>query len=143
MVVWLPILGMFRSVVVTLTYVRRNHVQVELAETFDVSQPTISRAITSLTGLLGRMLLLPKSVPVGGAATRTRLEGGHAVGRRSCRRGQRRKASTASLSFTSFRPSILSPSVGPSCRTGRPYQFARVTLGLARSNDRICRRRSA
>jgi hypothetical protein len=39
MVVWPPILGLFRSVVVTLTYLRRNRVQVELAETFDVSQP--------------------------------------------------------------------------------------------------------
>jgi DDE superfamily endonuclease/Helix-turn-helix of DDE superfamily endonuclease len=53
---WPPILGLFRSVVVTLTYLRRNRVQVELAETFDVSQPTISRAIAALTGVLGRML---------------------------------------------------------------------------------------
>ena len=55
-IVWPPILGLFRSVVVTLTYLRRNRVQVELAETFDVSQSTVSRAITALTGVLGRML---------------------------------------------------------------------------------------
>jgi len=55
-IMWPPILGLYKSMVVALTYLRRNRVQVELAETFDVSQPTISRAITSLTGVLGRML---------------------------------------------------------------------------------------
>ena len=53
---WPPILGLFKSVVVALTYMRRNRVQAELAETFGVSQPTISRAITGLTPLLGRAL---------------------------------------------------------------------------------------
>jgi len=50
---WPPILGLFKSVVVTLTYMRRNRVQAELAETYGVSQPTISRAITGVTPLLG------------------------------------------------------------------------------------------
>jgi DDE superfamily endonuclease len=55
--VWPPVLGLFTSVVVTLRYLRRNRVQVELAETYGVSQPTISRAITSLTPVLGRVLV--------------------------------------------------------------------------------------
>lgn len=55
--VWPPILGLLTSVVVTLTYLRRNRVQVELAETYGVSQATISRAITSLTPVLGQVLI--------------------------------------------------------------------------------------
>jgi len=51
---WPPILGLFRSVVVALTYMRRNRVQAELAETYAVSQPTISRAVTGVTPLIGR-----------------------------------------------------------------------------------------
>ncbi|MGH3839052.1 MAG: hypothetical protein ACRDSF_25645 [Pseudonocardiaceae bacterium] len=35
---------------------RRNRVQVELAETYDVSQSTISRAITGITPLLEKVL---------------------------------------------------------------------------------------
>jgi Helix-turn-helix of DDE superfamily endonuclease len=54
---WPPVLGLFKSVVVALTYLRRNRVQVELAETFGVSQSTISRAITGLTPLLGSLLV--------------------------------------------------------------------------------------
>jgi hypothetical protein len=54
--VWPPILGLFKSVVVALTYMRRNRVQVELAETFGVSQSTISRAITGVTPVLGVVL---------------------------------------------------------------------------------------
>jgi hypothetical protein len=53
---WPPILGLYRSVVVTLTYLRRNRVQEELAETYGVSQPTISRAITALAPLIGQAL---------------------------------------------------------------------------------------
>ena len=49
-------LGLFKSVAVTLTYLRRNHVQQELAELFGASQSTISRTITRLTPLLGRVL---------------------------------------------------------------------------------------
>jgi hypothetical protein len=54
--VWPPVLGLFTSVVVTLTYLRRNRVQAELGETFGVSQPTISRAVTALTPILARVL---------------------------------------------------------------------------------------
>jgi hypothetical protein len=53
---WPPILGLFTSVVVTLTYLRRNRVQAELAETYGVSQPTISRAVTAMTPLLGAVV---------------------------------------------------------------------------------------
>jgi hypothetical protein len=53
---WPPILGLFKSMIVTLTYMRRNRVQQELAETYEVSQPTISRAITNLTPLLEKVL---------------------------------------------------------------------------------------
>src|SRR5918998_2357691 len=53
---WPPILGLFRSVVVALAYLRRNRVQAELGATYGVSQPTISRAVTRLTPLLGKVL---------------------------------------------------------------------------------------
>ena len=53
---WPPILGLFNSVVVALTYTRRNRVQAELAETYEVSQPTISRAVTGMTPLIGHVL---------------------------------------------------------------------------------------
>ncbi len=53
---WPPILGLHKSVIVALTYMRRNRVQAELAETYGVSQPTISRAITGITPLLGTVL---------------------------------------------------------------------------------------
>jgi hypothetical protein len=53
---WPPILGLYKSVVVTLTYVRRNRVQAEIAEAFEVSQPTISRAITAITPLTEKVL---------------------------------------------------------------------------------------
>lgn len=47
-----PALGFFRSVVVTLSYLRRNHVQQELAEFYDTSQSTISRTITTFVPVL-------------------------------------------------------------------------------------------
>lgn len=50
------ILSLFKSVVVTLTYLRRNHVQQELAEYYGVSQSTISRAVTAVTPVLARVL---------------------------------------------------------------------------------------
>ena len=59
---WPPILGLGNAVVVTLTYLRRNRVQCELAETYGVSQATISRAITTITPLLARALA--RFVPV-------------------------------------------------------------------------------
>jgi hypothetical protein len=49
-------------VVVALTYLRRNRVQRELAETYGVSQSTISRAISTVTPLLARALA--RFVPV-------------------------------------------------------------------------------
>jgi hypothetical protein len=53
---WPPRLGLFRSVVVALTYARRNRVQVEIGEAFGVSQPTVSRAVTGVTPRLGQVL---------------------------------------------------------------------------------------
>src|SRR5690242_18361827 len=59
---WPPILGLGNSVVIALTYLRRNRVQWELAETYGVSQSTVSRAITAVTPLLARALA--RFVPV-------------------------------------------------------------------------------
>jgi hypothetical protein len=53
---WPPILGLFTSVVVTLTYLRRNRIQAEIGESYGVSQSTVSRAVTALTPLLGDTL---------------------------------------------------------------------------------------
>ncbi|MDQ4009676.1 MAG: transposase family protein [Actinomycetota bacterium] len=55
-VTWPPILGLFTSVVVTLTYLRRNRIQDEIGESYGVSQSTVSRAVTALTPLLGTTL---------------------------------------------------------------------------------------
>jgi DDE superfamily endonuclease/Helix-turn-helix of DDE superfamily endonuclease len=54
---WPPVLGLFTSVVVALTYLRRNRVQAEIGEMFGVSQATISRAVTAVTPLLARALV--------------------------------------------------------------------------------------
>ena len=43
---WPPILGLFKSVAVTLTYMRHNRTQAEIAESFGVSQPTIGYPVT-------------------------------------------------------------------------------------------------
>lgn len=51
-----PVLGVFKSVKVTLAYLRRNYTQAELAEMYDTSQSTISRAIARFTPLLGQIL---------------------------------------------------------------------------------------
>jgi hypothetical protein len=53
---WPPVLGLYRAVIVALTYMRRNRVQAEIAETYDVSQSTISRAITGITPVLKSVL---------------------------------------------------------------------------------------
>jgi hypothetical protein len=53
---WPPCLGLYLSVVIALTYLRRNRVQAELAETYGVSQSTVSRAISAITPLLGKVL---------------------------------------------------------------------------------------
>src|SRR5438874_7840337 len=43
---WPPCLGLFKSVVAALTYMRHNRTQAEIGESLGVSQPTISRAIS-------------------------------------------------------------------------------------------------
>ncbi|MGH3305967.1 MAG: transposase family protein [Streptosporangiaceae bacterium] len=53
---WPPSLGLFDSVVITLTYLRRNRVQEELAETYGTSQPTVSRSISVITPLIKKVL---------------------------------------------------------------------------------------
>jgi DDE superfamily endonuclease/Helix-turn-helix of DDE superfamily endonuclease len=53
---WPPILGLYKSMVVSLTYLRRNRVQAELAEAYGVSQSTISRAVAGITPLLEKVL---------------------------------------------------------------------------------------
>jgi hypothetical protein len=50
---WPPSLGLYKSVVIALTYMRRNRVQQELAETYHTSQPTISRANSRITRTAG------------------------------------------------------------------------------------------
>jgi ribosomal protein S18 acetylase RimI-like enzyme len=54
---WPPILGLRNALTVTLTYLRRNRVQAEIAENYGVSQPTISRAISAIIPLLVQALL--------------------------------------------------------------------------------------
>lgn len=49
---WPPVLGLRRALTATLTYLRRNRVQAEIAEDYGVSQPTISRTISAITPLL-------------------------------------------------------------------------------------------
>ena len=53
---WPPILGLRNALTATLTYMRRNRVQAEIAENYGVSQPTISRAISAITPLLVQAL---------------------------------------------------------------------------------------
>jgi transcriptional regulator with XRE-family HTH domain len=53
---WPPSLGLYRSVIVTLSYLRRNRIQAEIAESFGVSQSTISRAISAIAPLLEKTL---------------------------------------------------------------------------------------
>jgi hypothetical protein len=48
--------------VVTLAYLRRNRVRAELAETYGVSQSTISRAVTAMTPLLSKAVRVPVAV---------------------------------------------------------------------------------
>jgi len=53
---WPPILGLFKSVAATLTYMRHNRTQSEIGESLGVSQPTISRAIKAITPLIAEDL---------------------------------------------------------------------------------------
>ena len=45
---WPPVLGLRNALTITLSYLRRNRVQAEIAENYGVSQPTISRAISAM-----------------------------------------------------------------------------------------------
>lgn len=49
---WPQILGLFKSVVVALVYMRTNLTQAQIGEFYGVSQPTISRAVTVITPLI-------------------------------------------------------------------------------------------
>jgi len=48
--------GLLNSMVMTLTSARRNRVQAEIAEAFNVSQPTVSRVISRLTPVRAKVL---------------------------------------------------------------------------------------
>lgn len=61
---WRTILGLRNALTVTMTYMRRNGVQAEMAEAYGVSQPTIRRAISAITPLL--MNALCDFVPTAG-----------------------------------------------------------------------------
>lgn len=47
-----PSLGLGTSIIITLTYLRRNHTQEDLADRYATSQPTISRTIAAMTPAL-------------------------------------------------------------------------------------------
>jgi len=49
---WPPCLGLFKSVVAALSYMRHNRTQAEIGESLGVSQSTISRAISAVTPLI-------------------------------------------------------------------------------------------
>ncbi len=49
---WPPCLGLFKSVIAALTYMRHNRTQAEIGESLGVSQPTISRAVSAITPLV-------------------------------------------------------------------------------------------
>jgi len=53
---WPPLLGLFKSVIAALTYMRHNRTQAEIGESLGVSQPTISRAISAIMPLLSGAL---------------------------------------------------------------------------------------
>ena len=54
--VWPPMFGLYKSVLVALIYLRHNRIQEELAESYGTSQSTISRAISGLTAVLAELL---------------------------------------------------------------------------------------
>jgi hypothetical protein len=53
----LQALGPYKQVIVTLTYLRRNRTQLELAEEHGVSQATISRCLSRITSLIAELLI--------------------------------------------------------------------------------------
>jgi len=61
---WPPVIGLRNALTVTLTYLRRNRVQAEIAEHYGVAQPAISRAVSAIAPLLARAL--PGDVPTAG-----------------------------------------------------------------------------
>ena len=66
---WPRSLGLYKSVVIALTYMRRNRVQQELAETYETSQSTISRANSRITSRLA--IVLAPFAPRRRTSTRT------------------------------------------------------------------------
>ena len=53
-----PIMGLYRSVQLTLTLLRTNITQALAAELFDVSQPTVSRTVRRIVPLIGQVTCL-------------------------------------------------------------------------------------
>ena len=53
---WPPCLSLFKSVAAALTYMRHNRTQAGISESFGVSHPTISHAITVITPLFSTVL---------------------------------------------------------------------------------------
>ena len=51
-----PILSLHEALTITLRYLRTNHTQHEIAETVGYSQPTVSRAVSALTGVVAQAL---------------------------------------------------------------------------------------
>jgi len=49
-------LGLFKRVVITLVYLRRNHREAELGELYDIDQSTVSRYVCALTPVIGQVL---------------------------------------------------------------------------------------
>ncbi|MEI2779431.1 MAG: transposase family protein [Tetrasphaera sp.] len=47
-----PSLGLRKSIIITMTHLRRNHTQADLADRYATSQPTISRTIAAMTPAL-------------------------------------------------------------------------------------------
>ena len=50
---WPPVIGLRNALTVTLTYLRRNRVQAEIAEHYGVAQPAISRAVSAIAPAAG------------------------------------------------------------------------------------------
>ena len=84
------VLGLYKSVVIALTYMRRNRVQHELAETYKTSQPTISRANSRITSRLAVVLArssLRRRTSTGAPSTSTTepcFPAGHGASTGSC-----------------------------------------------------------
>lgn len=55
---WPPTVGLYRAVVITLVYVRKNLSQAAIGDLFGVSQPTVSRTYRGILPLIGEVLCL-------------------------------------------------------------------------------------